>query len=31
LHFLRRWQFYALAKQHEVDTNQDECHAKDAS
>ena len=31
LHFLRRWQFYALAKQHEVDTNQDECHTKNTS
>ena len=41
LHFLRRscsgkrtsssGQFYALAKQHEVDTNQDECHTKNTS
>jgi len=30
LHPLRRRQFYALTKQHEVNTNQDECHTKDA-
>ena len=31
LYFLCSRQFYALAEKHKVDTNQDECHAKDAS
>ncbi len=30
LNVFRCRQFYALAKQHEIDTNQDECHAKDS-
>ncbi len=31
LHFLRRRQFYALAEQHEVDADQDECDTKDST
>ena len=31
LHFLCRWQLYALTEKHEVDANQDECNAKDTS
>ena len=30
LNFLRRWQLYALAEQHEVDAYQDERYTKDA-
>ena len=31
LHILCCWQFYALAEQHEVDADQNECYTKDAS
>ena len=31
LHFFRGWQLDTLAEKHKVDTNQDECYAKDAT
>ncbi len=31
LHLFRRWQFNTSTEQHEVDTDQDECYAKDAA
>ena len=31
LHFLGRWQFYTSTKQHKVDADQNERHAKDAA
>jgi len=31
LHILGRWQFYALAEEHEINADKDECHTQDAT